>query len=294
MNPRERGWLLLCAELGTGEKPLTLAQVRQLRQRVLASDPPRDPLRELSAEDLRALGYDAAQAEHIAALFAREAALDAYLKAGRYHAIEPITPSSDAYPARLRQTLGEKAPPVLFCRGDMSLLQKSCVSLTGSRRLNENGAAFAKKIGQMAAREGYVLVSGNAQGADSAAQQACLDAGGSVISVLADSPADHEPEAKQLLVCEEGWHLPFSAPRARSRNRIIYALGQSCFVAQTDRGVGGTWHGAVEALQLGLMLYVHDDGSDGAKALEALGAEPLRLDRLRELSTLSPSQMFFS
>lgn len=295
MTVQERGWLLLCAELGTEEKPLTAAQLRQLRARVRADEPPREADRDITAADLRALGYDEAQAAHIAALLNREAELAAYLKTARYHDIEALTPGSRDYPAQLRDALGDDLPPVLFCRGDRSLLGKAAVSLTGSRKITEQGRAFAERIGRLAAREGYVLVSGNADGADKAAQEACLRAGGSVIAVLADNMADHRtPPPGVLHLCEEGWHLPFSAQRALRRNRIIYALAQRRFVAQTSCGVGGTWSGAVQALRLGMPVFVHDDGSDGAGALTAQGAEPVALRALDSIARILPAQTAFS
>lgn len=285
--------MLLCADLGTEVQPLTLAQLRQLRNRIRAAAPPEQPERELTEADLRGLGYDQTQAQRIEALLAREAELDAYLKSASYHDIECLTLESAGYPSRLRQTLGEDAPPVLFYRGELPLLQKQAVSLTGSRRLNEQGSAFAAHLGRLAAREGYVLVSGNAAGADMTAQNACLEAGGSVIAVVSDSPADHIPPAKVLYICEDGWHLPFSAQRARKRNRIIYALAQRCFVAQTANGSGGTWHGAYDALRRGMAVYVNDDGTDGANALASLGAELITVECLKTISHLQQTQARF-
>ena len=56
MNPRERGFLLLTSHLGNPErKPLTVAQFRNLAQRMAgASAPAQD--RELTARDLVAMG----------------------------------------------------------------------------------------------------------------------------------------------------------------------------------------------------------------------------------------------
>ena len=289
MNARERGWLLLCGELGTRQRPLTISQAKQLRHRVRMTMPPEQPDRELTTEYLQGLGYGAETAQRIHSLLNREAELDACLDAAGRYQIEPMTPASPDYPSALRERLGSDMPPVLFLRGERSLLQKPAVSLTGSRQLLEPGRAFAEKVGRLAAREGYVLISGNAPGADSVAQTACLEAGGSVISVLSDSLAEHTPASNQLLLCEDGWHLPFSSERALHRNRLIYALAGLRLVAQTSAGCGGTWRGASEALRRGMPVFVCDDGSDGAKALAAQGAELLSIEKLQELSTLPHS-----
>ena len=290
MTEQERGYLLLCADLGTGLRPLTLTQMRTLRQRVRQTAPEAAE-RSLCAADLRALGYDAAQAAHILALLGQEKALDAYLTEARQHFIAPLTPVSWDYPARLRQALGDHAPQTLFYRGDVRLLRQELISLVGARELGPQGEAFAEKVGRLAAQEGYVLVSGNAPGADQTAQRACLEAGGQVIAVLPGSIPEVAPQPRTLYLCEDGWHLPFSPLRALQRNRIIHALGRRIFVAQTGCGSGGTWSGTVDALHMGLgPVFVCDDGSPGAEALAARGATLLKTEALCEICTTFPER----
>ena len=102
--------LLLCADLGDGQKPLTPAQFRRLRVHVLARPEGEAPAeRTLEEADLRALGLEASFARRVAALLDREAALDAYLRVGRELDVSPVTHVSPLYPARLR-VLGQDAP----------------------------------------------------------------------------------------------------------------------------------------------------------------------------------------
>ena len=293
MTASERGFLLLCAELGDGQKPLTPAQLRTLRSRVLAVE--RDASeqdRPLAEADLRALGYDEAFAARVCALLDRESQLATYLAIAAEHGIRPLTRVSADYPARLRR-LGDLAPTVLFCRGDTTLLGRPTVALVGSRDLTEVGAAFARRVGVLAAREGLVLVSGNARGADRTAQAACLDAGGSVIAVLPEGLQDYEPKRTGMLyLCEWGWHLPMVSYRALERNRLIHALGEKTMVAQS-RHTGGSWRGSEENLRRGWSpLFVNEAGGPGCEALISMGATPIRLDELHSLrglcSTLIP------
>ena len=274
MTEQERGILLLCAELSDGLRPLSTARLRQLRSAVRAAGPSgEDPDRELKKEDLTAIGCREAAAEEIFALLSRGEALERYLTLGREYGIYPLTLRSPAYPARLRARLGDGAPPVLFCRGDCSLLNLPAVALVGSRDLRRDGAAFARRIGELAAAEGFVLVSGNACGADQAAQKACLAAGGAVISVVSDELFGHAQEGGRILwLCELGWQLPFSAIRARSRNRVIHALAEKTFVAQSGLH-GGTFAGTEENLRRGWSpVFLRRDGSPGAERLIELGA----------------------
>lgn len=290
MTAAERGFLLLCAELGDGRKPLTPAQLRTLRARVLergAGEP--DPERPLTAGDLRALGYDAEFAARICGLLEREKDLALYLSIAAEQGIRPLTRISPAYPARLRR-LGDEAPAILFCRGNAALLELPTVALVGSRELTRAGEEFARRAGTLAAGEGFALVSGNARGADRTAQAACLEAGGAVIAVLPAELDACEPENERMLfLCLTGWHLPMAAYRALERNRIIHALGEKTLVAQSHL-TGGTWSGSEENLRRGWSpLFVHDDGSEGCSALIDRGANPLRLEEFHSIRGLMPA-----
>lgn len=290
MTAAERGFLLLCAELGDGRKPLTPAQLRTLRARVLGrTEEAASADRSLTAADLRDLGYDAAFAARVTELLGRERELDRYLSVAAELEIHALTRISGEYPSRLRR-LGDAAPAVLFCRGDASLLNRPAIALVGSRELMEEGVRFAARVGELAASEGFVLVSGNARGADQTAQDACLSAGGCVVSVLPDGLQDHIPAGKRICyLCEWGWHLPMTGYRALERNRLIHALGEKTFVAQSHL-TGGTWSGSEENLRRGWSpLFVHDDGSPGCNALISLGANALKLDDLRSLRALEPA-----
>ncbi len=294
MTQVERGVLLLCAELSDGLRPLSTARLRQLKSVVRAAGPAgEDPDRELRMEDLTAIGCREEAAREILALLSREEALARYLSVGREYGIEPLTIRSEAYPARLRARLGDSAPPVLFFRGDRSLLDRPAISLVGSRSLRPDGAAFARRVGELAAREGFVLVSGNARGADQTAQSACLSAGGAVISVVSDELFNHNREDGRILwLCELGWQLPFSAVRARSRNRVIHALGQKTVVAQTGLH-GGTFAGTEENLRHGWSpVFLRRDGTAGAERLLELGAIPCPEDPA-SLSSLTDPRLRF-
>ncbi|MBO4419183.1 MAG: DNA-processing protein DprA, partial [Oscillospiraceae bacterium] len=277
-------------DLGDGRKPLTPAQLRTLRARVLnrAGDVG-DPERTLTAADLRGLGYDEAFAARVAELLGRERELSSYLSVAAELGIRPLTRISEGYPGRLRR-LGDAAPAVVFCRGNLSLLNQPGVALVGSRELTPAGERFARRVGELAAAEGFVLISGNARGADQTAQEACLAAGGSVAAVLPDGLQDHTPENDRIVfLCEWGWHLPMAAYRALERNRLIHALGEKTFVAQSHLS-GGTWSGSEENLRRRWSsLFVHDDGSEGCAALITLGAVAVKTDSLRSLEALEPA-----
>ena len=292
MNASEAGFLLLTSPLGDPErKVLTTAQLRILAQRVRFGEKPLED-RDLTADDLLALGYRREMAEHILQLLAQEQLLRYYCQRGEREDCFPLTWASFGYPQRLKQQLREETPGCIWCKGDISLLMQPMVALVGSRDLSQRNLDFAQKVGSEAARQGYVLVSGNARGADQAAQNACLRAGGKVISVVADRLTDKPLRENVLYLSEDGYDLAFTAQRAISRNRLIHALTDRTFVAQSGLCTGGTWDGTVKNLRHDWSaVYVFADGSAAAQQLQQMGAEGVSLQQLQNFNTL-PRQSY--
>lgn len=282
MRETERELLLLCCALGEMIAPLKPREYHLLMRRLEQAGASGQE-ENVSAELLCRLGLSKALAERVVCLLERPHQPQRYLQA--QPEISVLTRISSDFPQRLRK-LGGKCPPVIFCKGDLSLLKKPAVSLVGSRLLGERGAAFARRVGKLAAREGYVLVSGNAVGADREAQEACLQAGGRVISVIPDALERCPLRERQLFLCDEGYEFGFTPARALRRNHLIHALGEKVFVAQCPQTSGGTWSGSRDNLKRRLSpLYVLKDGSGGMLALEELGAVPVE-DQISSLRNL--------
>ncbi len=290
MNSKERGFLLLTSQLGdTERKPLTVAQFRDLAKRVTQMEKPKAS-RELTEADLLALGYDRAAALRIIQLLSDETRLENYLHRGQQWDCCPISRVSDRYPQAVRKRLGLDAPGCLWTKGDVSLLSTQTVALVGSRELREENKAFAEALGREVARQGFTLVSGNARGADRVAQDACLQEGGKVISIVADELQKYPVTKNLLYLSEDSYDLPFSATRALSRNRVIHTMGYITLIAQCNGAKGGTWDGAVKNLRASWSpVFCFADGSAAALELEQLGATLIdRLD-LSDLSALQPN-----
>ncbi len=272
---------------------LSLAQARELSRRARAAGiGEEDPLRDVTVKDVRRLGYSEYEAGHIVLLLGRERQLDGYLLAAEKAGVTVITRLDSRFPRRLREQLGARCPAALFCRGDLRLLQRPCISVVGSRHLASPGAQFAAQAGRLAAKEGFTLCSGDAMGADRTAQEACLRGGGSVLIFPATELVYCPIRKNTLYAAEGGFELGFSAQRALGRNRFIHAMGEKTLVAQTGFGKGGTWSGSLDNLQHEYSpLFVFDDGSEGARALCARGATPVQA--LTSLQALTPAQLSF-
>lgn len=287
MNAREEGFLLLSSCLGNPErKCLTTAQLRTLASRVATAERTLQD-RDLTAADLTSIGYGAEMASRILALLDDGELLRHYLQKGSRSGCAPITRVSTSYPAHLRQRLGLDSPGVLWAKGDLSILAKPAIALVGSRDINPENEAFAAKAGGEVARQGYALLSGNARGADRTAQRACLDAGGQVISIVADELNKQPLQPNILYLSEEGFDSTFSSIRALSRNRVIHALAEKTLVAQSSLATGGTWSGTVQNLRGGWSpVFCLRDGSEASLHLEQLGAQLIDITALEDLSSL--------
>lgn len=272
---------------------LSLAQARELSRRARAAGiGEEDPFRDVTVKDVRRLGYSEYEAGHIVSLLGRERQLDGYLLAAEKAGVTVITRLDNRFPRKLREQLGARCPAALFCRGDLRLLQRPCISVVGSRHLAQPGAQFAAQAGCLAAKEGFTLCSGDAMGADRTAQEACLRGGGSVLIFPATELVYCPVRENVLYAAEGGFELGFSAQRALGRNRFIHAMGEKTLVAQTGFGKGGTWSGSLDNLQHEYSpLFVFDDGSEGARALCARGATPVQA--LTSLQALTPAQLSF-
>ena len=291
MRAAERGFLLLASTLGDLRRPtLTATQLRILGERARLLNPEQGQ-RELTESDLVSVGYGIEMAQRILKLLSQEDVLDYYLQKGRAADCVPITRVTPGYPLKLRKGLGLESPACLWTKGDLALLESPRVALVGSRDIRPENAAFARKVGEEAAKQGYVLVSGNARGADRIAQDACLAEGGRVICVIADGLAQKKRHPSVLYLSEETYDQPFSIQRALSRNRVIHALANVTMVAQCELEAGGTWQGTSLNLHYGWSpVHCFRDGSEAMTQLEQRGAELIDLEQLENLAELSVRQ----
>lgn len=287
MTRAEEGFLLLTSHMGDpNRRVLSASQLRILSTRVQTAKKCDDE-RDLNMQDLLAMGYGRLTAEQILRLLDERQLLQLYCKKGQRQNCLPLPRIAAAYPRRLWQALGEETVGCLWYKGDIELLTQPAVALVGSRDIREENRLFAQELGRQTALQGYVLVSGNARGADKAAQQACLAAGGRVVSVIADSLAEKEKNENILYLSEDEYDAPFSAQRAISRNRIIHSLARVTFVAQCADHTGGTWDGTVKNLRHGWSLVCcFDDGSNVVYRLEQMGARCVTMHELSDIGSI--------
>lgn len=158
--------------------------------------------------------------------------------------VTTISAAEDRYPRFLR--IIPAAPPLIFLRGDVALLdQLPGVAIVGSRQGTPNGLEIAKRISNFLATKGWPIVSGLALGIDAAAHRGALDAKGKTIAVLAhglhrSTPAQNSALAEEILATGGLWlseHAPDIPPRKQffvQRNRIQAGLSAGSIIVEGE------------------------------------------------------------
>lgn len=179
---------------------------------------------------LLALPQIASQAGVTGYIACPEAVAQAEFSSARNAGLKPLFFGDPHYPTLLADLAD--APPILWCRGDVSLLTRPMLAIVGARNASSLGLRMARSLAQGLSEAGYVIVSGLARGIDAQTHQAALKGG--TIAVLAGGadviyPAENKALAADI--AQEGLLLseqpPGLAPQTRHfpiRNRIISGL----------------------------------------------------------------------
>jgi predicted Rossmann fold nucleotide-binding protein DprA/Smf involved in DNA uptake len=253
----------------------------------------------LSVEDLGGVlgDVDQNQRGRLARLLARTGQLAFELDRLRSRGIWVVTVADGGYPSRLRERLGADAPPVLFGAGEQALLDDGGVAIVGSRDVDELGLAFTRAVASAVAKGGSPVVSGGARGVDQEAMRSAFEAGGSVVGALPEGierrirePSTRSALAESRAVLVSPYHpsAAFSAGAAMARNKIVYALSDAAVVVSSSAGTGGTWAGAVEALDaewVPVLVHSGEEVPEGNDQLIARGGRALRLDDIPAIAT---------
>ncbi len=144
------------------------------------------------------------------------------------------------YPSLLKEIYDP--PEKLFCKGDTSVLGKSCISIVGTRFFSDYGEYVTEKIISELAILDIAIVSGLARGIDTIAHKSALKNGLKTIAVLGSGlnrvyPSENvklaeEIEKKGLLISEYSHDDPPLKMNFPQRNRIISGLSLATLVTE--------------------------------------------------------------
>lgn len=179
-----------------------------------------------------------------------------------------------SYPERLKKILMSDVPPVLFVKGNRSLLSVPSVGFCGSRKASDKGLSITSQCAQQMAKDDICIVSGYAHGVDMAAHKAALESGGTTIFVLVEGIlrfrkkrqiADLLSSSNHLVVSQFPPRLTWSGRNAMKRNSTIIGLSDAMILVESGL-VGGTFAAGEETLKRKRPLFVIDFAEPGPSA----------------------------
>ncbi|WP_373877478.1 DNA-processing protein DprA [Paracoccus kondratievae] len=169
---------------------------------------------------------------------------EAEIAAGQRLGARLLTWDDPEYPALLREIA--EAPPVLWLRGDMSVLDRLPVAVIGARNASSLGLRMARGLASGLSQAGAAVIAGLARGIDTIAHEAALHRG--TIAVMAggiDKIYPGENTALAEAICKTGLLIteqpPGIEPVARhfpARNRIISGLARAVVVIEAAHRSG--------------------------------------------------------
>lgn len=173
------------------------------------------------------------------------------------------------YPARLR----DAAHPVelLYFQGHWDLVHASSVAVVGTRKPTEDGLARTRQLVRELVKDGYTIVSGLAEGVDTAAHRAAIEFGGQTIAVIGTPLGHVYPKANAELQKQiaENYLLISQVPVERydqqnfrgnrfffpERNKTMAALTEATIIVEAGE-TSGTLIQARAAIQQGRKLFI--------------------------------------
>jgi len=160
----------------------------------------------------------------------------------------------------------KNAPEKIYSAGDVSLLNKGLrVSVVGSRKPTSEGRSRARVFARALAERGITVVSGLAEGIDTVAHEAAIEAGGRTIAVLGTPLSEAYPKSnKRLLETIKKDHLaisqfaeghPIRPQNFPQRNRTMALISDATVIVEASES-SGTKHQGWEAIRLGRLVFL--------------------------------------
>jgi DNA processing protein len=158
------------------------------------------------------------------------------------------------------------APKQLYAAGQLPIpLPSPRVAVIGSRKPSLRGLAAANEISTVLAKHNIIVVSGLAEGIDSAAHKGAIAANGHTIAVLGTPLNKYYPwknqslqetiMQKHLAVSQFPNNYPIMPKNFVIRNRTMALIADASIIVEAGNS-SGSLHQGWEALRLGRPLFI--------------------------------------
>lgn len=288
MNRNAEAITIFCSHLCVtdGIIPLEASEWSKLVEKLLSLNLRPEYLLDFEKQDfVEQLDATDNEAERYTRLLERSGSLRFELSKYEDMGIQIVTRADSEYPKQLKKKLGNGCPPLFYSAGDLSLLNRDTVGYVGSRSVDPTDLEFTKQAVAKTASCGYAVVSGGAKGVDSISASAAMNEGVAVIEYLSDSMMRKMRDPGLIREIRDGRVLlmsvviptaGFNVGVAMMRNRYIYAQSSGTVVIRSEKGKGGTWAGATEALKKKWCpVFCRNYDYPGNQELIRLGAIPV-------------------
>ncbi len=173
---------------------------------------------------------------------------------------------------RLSDIEEANAPASLFVKGDVNLLRVGRrVSVVGSRKPSSMGIKRTRSLVKELVDHDFVIVSGLAEGIDTAAHVAALEFEGRTVAVLGtpldvcypstNSDLKQRIEANHAIVSQFPYGNPINRRNFPLRNRTMALLSDATFIVEASEKSGTRYQGW-EALRLGRDVFILENVAD--------------------------------
>lgn len=162
------------------------------------------------------------------------------------HGMQIITCWDEAFPTFLKNIYD--APILLFCKGDLRILNSMAIGVVGTRNPSSYGRLITEKFCRELTESNFTIISGLARGVDTIAHQTVLNLEGNTVAVLGSGlDTIYPPENRNLAgrITRHGVLLseymigtipdPRNFPR---RNRIISGLSLGVLITEAGAKSG--------------------------------------------------------
>lgn len=208
-----------------------------------------------------------------------------YIKKLNADSIKYITYHDERYPKILKEIYDP--PPVLYIKGDETILNNLCLAVVGSRCCTYYGSQIAFEFSAHLAEMGFTVISGMARGIDSHAHRGALSVKGNTAAVLGSGlDVIYPKENRELFeeIIKNGAVIsefplgtgPFKQNFPR-RNRIISGLAIGVLVVEAGEKSGSLITASL-ALEQGKDVFaipgnINNETSKGTNKLIQEGAK---------------------
>ena len=284
-NENQKATYLFCAKFqNVNTPPLTILEWNELILRLKQSNLEPKDLLKMTANEISTILLDSKKQNNI---FKK---IESRQKLG-FSMMELDQLSNQGYkimfrqnmPKRMKEKIDSKnLPPFFYLLGDTSIFTYLALGVVGSRDASKEEIKETENIGNQAAKEGIIIVSGGARGIDETAVNSCLNNGGKAI-VFPSEGLESWIKRKEirkyinnnqlLLISAQHISARFTGAYAMQRNKYIHTTAHAVLVASAKvhlpgkDNLSGTWSGVMENVNAKWTpIFVKGD-SEGVKIL---------------------------